>query len=325
MASHNEPQAPAALEGSASKFGTWLRKRLYPNRYLLLMFLPGLLYFLIFHYVPMFGIVIAFQRYSPFLGILKSPWVGFAKFESFFGSPFAWRVIRNTLLLNVYSLVLRFPAPIILALLLNEVRSKTYKRAIQTITYFPYFVSTAIVAGLLIQMLSSTGVVNSVLHSLFGTEPIKFLDQPRLFRPIYIATGLWQGIGFGAIIYIAAIAGIDPNLYEAAVIDGANRWGRMWHITLPGIAPTVIILFLLNLGHILNVGIELVLLIYNPLTYETADVIGTFVYRRGLAGQGAAVDMSLGTAVGIFQSVIGLILIVAANKLAKTVSETSLW
>ena len=304
---------------------TWVRKRLYPNRYLLIMFLPGLLYFIVFHYVPMFGIVIAFQRYSPFLGVLKSPWVGFAKFESFFGSPYAWRVIKNTLLLNIYSLVLRFPAPIILALLLNELRSKKYKRAIQTITYFPYFVSTAIVAGLLIQMLSSTGVVNTVLHTLFGMDPIKFLDQPRLFRPIYIATGLWQGIGFGAIIYIAAIAGIDPNLYEAAYIDGANRWGRMWHVTVPGIAPTVIILFLLNLGHILNVGIELVLLIYNPLTYETADVIGTFVYRRGLAGHGAAVDMSLGAAVGIFQSLIGLLLIAVANRLARAVSETSLW
>ena len=289
------------------------------------MFLPGLLYFIIFHYVPMFGIVIAFQRYSPFRGVLHSPWMGLAKFKSFFASPYAWRIIRNTLLLNLYSLAFRFPAPIMLALALNEVRNATYKRTIQTITYFPYFVSTAIVAGLLIQMLSSTGVVNTVMGALFNSDPVKFLDQPRLFRPIYVTTTIWRGVGFGAIIYIAAISSIDPNLYEAAIMDGAGRWRRMGSITIPSIMPTAIILFLLNLGHILNVGVELVLLLYNPLTYETADVIDSFVFRRGLIGGGMAADMSLGAAVGLFKSLIGLVLIVAANRLARAVSETSLW
>lgn len=301
------------------------RRVLYQNRYLFIMFLPGLLYFVVFCYLPMFGIVIAFQSYSPFLGFLKSPWVGFDKFRSFFSSPYAWRIIRNTLMLNVYSILFRFPAPIILALLLNELHSTGYRRTIQTVTYFPYFVSTTIIAGLLVQLLSSTGVINGVLHTLFDTPSIKFLDQPRLFRPIYIATALWQGLGFGAIIYLAAIAGIDPELYEAATMDGAGRWRRVWYITLPSILPTVVILFLLNLGHILDVGVELVLLIYNPLTYETADVIDTFVYRRGLAGEGAAIDMSLGAAVGLFKSFIGFALIVSANKLAKKVTETSLW
>ncbi len=303
----------------------WFPKVLYANRYLFLMFLPGLAYFIIFHYIPMFGIFIAFKNYSPFLGVFKSPWVGLDKFRSFFESPYAWRVIRNTLLLNTYALVFRFPAPIMLALLLNEVRSDAYKRTIQTVTYFPYFVSTVIIAGLVMQLLSSTGVVNTVLKRLFDTSTIKFLEQPRLFRPIYISTTIWQGMGFGAIIYLAAIAGIDPNLYEAATIDGAGRWKRMWYVTIPGILPTTIILFLLNLGQLLNVGIELVLLLYNPLTYETADVIDTFVYRRGLAGVGGPVDMSLGAAVGLFKSLIGLLLIVTANKVARTVGETSLW
>ena len=288
------------------------------------MFFPGLLFFIIFHYLPMIGIVVAFKDYSPYLGFAKSPWVGLQHFRNFFGSYYAWRIIRNTLLLNVYSLIFAFPAPILLALTLNELRGEKYKRFIQTITYFPYFMSMPIVAGLVVQFLTSQGIVNTLLGAAFDRAPIKFLERAEYFRGIYVSANIWHGVGFGAIIYLAAIASVDPQLYEAAVIDGAGRMRRMWHITLAGIAPTIIILFLLSLGAMLSVSLELVLLLYNPLTYETADVIDTFVYRRGL-GAGGTADYGLGTAVGLFKGVIGMILIVTANRIAKIVGETSLW
>lgn len=305
----------------------WWNRKFFPNRYLFLMFLPGLLYFIIFHYIPMGGVIIAFKDYSPWTGILKSPWVGLSHFQSFFSSPYAWRIIRNTLLLNIYSLLFGFPIPIIFALLLNELSSELYKRTIQTVTYFPFFLSMPIVAGLVVQLLSpSSGVINIILMKWFGREePIYFLTKPEWFRSIYITANIWRGLGYSAIIYLAALTSIDPTLYEAAIIDGANRWQRVRFITLPGLAPTITILLILSMGHILSVGIDLILLLYNPMTYETADVIGTFVYRRGIAGIGGAPELSLGAAVGLFQSAVGLVTILLVNSIARKISETSLW
>lgn len=308
-----------------AKQGGVFARVIYPNRYLILIFIPGLLFFIIFHYVPMFGIVVAFKDYSPYLGVIKSPWVGLKHFVYFFSGPYAWRVIRNTILLSFYSLLFGFPAPIILALLLNELRSDPFKRVIQTVTYFPYFLSMSVVAGLVVQILGPRGIVNQGLGAILGMDPVRFLSEARFFRPIYVTTNIWKGVGFSAIIYLAAIAGVDPNLYEAAIIDGANRWRRIWHVTLPAITPTIVILLILNLGHILTVGIELVLLLYNPLTYETADVIGTFVYRYGISGQSGPPNLGLGAAVGVFQSLVGFVLIITANRAAKAISETSLW
>lgn len=304
----------------------WWNRKFWPNRYLFLMFLPGLLYFIIFCYIPMGGIIIAFKNYSPWLGILKSPWVGLKHFYDFFSGPYAWRLIRNTLLLNIYGLIFGFPIPIIFALLLNELNSELYKRVIQTVTYFPFFLSMPIVAGLIVQFLSpSSGIVNIILQKWLGREPIYFLTKPEYFRGIYITANIWKNLGYSAIIYLAALTSIDPTLYEAAIIDGANRWQRVRFITLPGLTPTITILLILSMGSILSVGIDLILLLYNPMTYETADVIGTFVYRRGIAGIEGAPNLSLGTAVGLFQSVVGLVTILLVNSIARRISETSLW
>jgi len=304
----------------------WM-KNFWNNRYLFLMFLPGLLYFIIFHYIPMFGVIIAFKDYSPWLGVLRSPWVGLKNFYEFFSGPYAWRLIRNTLLLNIYWLIFGFPIPIAFALLLNEVNNELYKKVVQTVTYFPFFLSMPIVAGLVVQLLSpSTGIVNILLTRVFKREPIYFLTRPEYFRTIYILANIWRSMGYSAIIYLASLTSIDPTLYEAAVIDGANRWQRTRFITIPGLIPTITILLILSTGHILSVGIDLILLLYNPMTYETADVIGTFVYRRGIVGLGGtAPDLSLGTAVGLFQSTVGLVTVIIVNNIARRISETSLW
>ena len=300
------------------------RKTILRNRYLILLFLPSVAYFAIFHYLPMAGIVIAFKDYSPYLGFIKSPWVGLQQFEYFFQSFYAWRIVRNTLLLNLYSLAFGFPAPILFALLLNELYGTAVKRVAQTVTYFPYFLSSTIIAGLVVQVVGPQGMVNDLLGGLFNMAPVRFLEQPGFFRPIYVAANIWKGLGFGTIIYLAAMTGIDPEQYEAAVMDGAGRLRRLWHVTIPALVPTMVVLFLLNLGSLMSVGIELVLLLYNPLTYETADVIDTFVYRRGI-GVGGTADYSFGTAVGLFQGLIGLLLIIFFNQVAKKLGETSLW
>ena len=302
-----------------------MTRKIIRNRYLLLMFLPCLLYFLIYRYLPMFGIVVAFLDYNPYAGLFKSAWVGLGHFADFFSSPYAWRTIRNTLVLSSLSLIFTFPAPIVFALLLNEIRIAGYKRIIQSVTYFPYFLSYSIVAGLVVQFVAPEGILNQILGELFGMSPVRFLDRPEFFRPIYLTTSIWKGLGFGAIIYLAAIAGIDQQLYEAATMDGAGRFRRMWHVTVAGIAPTIIVLFLLNIGHILSVGMELVLLLYSPLTYETADVIDTFIYRRGLVGGTGGVNLGLGAAVGLFKSAVGLVMVLMANSVARRLTETSLW
>jgi putative aldouronate transport system permease protein len=291
-------------------------------KFLYLMVAPVVAYFTIFHYAPIYGLIIAFKDYVPARGVTGSPWVGLAHYHEFFvmNSMYVWRIIRNTVLLNFYGLLLGFPAPIILAILLNEVESPALKRTVQTITYVPYFISLVVVVGMLIEFFARDGVVNQALRAL-GREPIPFITDPRWFRPLYIGSGIWQTMGWNSIIYLAAISGVDPNLYEAAEIDGAGRFRKIASITLPGIFPTIVILFLLQIGHMMDVGIDKVLLMYNPMNYETADVIQTFVYRTGLL----EMNFSYGTAVGLFNSVVNFSLLLVANRLSRNLTHTSLW
>ncbi|WP_342779110.1 ABC transporter permease [Paenibacillus hemerocallicola] len=291
------------------------------DRLLLFMLLPGILYFLVFKYAPMYGVVIAFQRYNLYKGIFHSEWVGLKYFIEFFQGPDAWRLIRNTLLLNVYQLLFAFPAPILLALAFNELRKAWFKKISQTISFLPHFISTVVIAGLVVNFLSpSTGLANKLL-GLFEISPISFMMMPDYFRTIFISMGIWKSVGWGTIIYLAAMAGINPELYEAASIDGASKLKKVWYVTLPGIMPVIIILFILQLGDILSVGAESIILLYNPVTYETADVLSTYVYRRGLISG----EFSFAAAVDLFNSVVGLILVFAANKISKKATETSIW
>lgn len=284
------------------------------------MALPVIAYYVIFHYGPMYGLQIAFKDFSAAKGIWSSPWVGFQHFESFFNGIYFWRLLRNTVLINIYELLFGFPAAIVLALLLNEIRSSVFKRFVQTISYLPHFISIVVIAGMMVDFLSRTGLINQLLGS-FGIEPIDFLKEAGWFRFLFVSSGIWQGIGWGSIIYLAAIATIDPTLYEAARMDGANRWKQTLHITLPGIMPTIVILFILNMGNMLSVGSEKVLLLYNPLTYETGDVISTYVYRKGVL----EASYSFTAAVGLFNSAVSFVLIVAANSISKRLGDNKLW
>ncbi|MCU6707748.1 ABC transporter permease subunit [Paenibacillus sp. J5C_2022] len=303
-----------------------LRKRdsifrtLWKQRYLLLMVLPGFLLILVFKYVPMYGVTIAFKSYDASLGFLRSPWIGFQHFQAFFDSPMSWRIIKNSLLLAFYSLLFGFPAPIIFALLLNELRHKLFKRTVQTITYFPHFLSAVIVIGFVHEFTSVEGIINEVL-SWFGAEPRTLLYLSEWFRPLYIGSSIWQELGYGAIIYLAALTGVDHSQYEAAVIDGANRWQRLRYVTWPAIIPATTVMLILKLGSILSTDFQKVLLMYNPKIYDTADVIETYVYRVGVQGG----QFEYGAAVGLMLSVISFVLIVFANYFSKKVSENSLW
>jgi putative aldouronate transport system permease protein len=290
------------------------------NRTVYLMLLPVALYFLVFHYIPLFGAQIAFRDFSPMQGILRSPWVGFRHFTEFFGSYYFWRLLRNTFLINLYDIFFAFPAPIVLALLLNEVKRHSFKRVVQTVTYMPHFISMVVICGMILDFLGRDGVVNNLLN-LAGIPTISFMTEPAWFRPVYVGTNVWQEVGWGSIIYLAALTAIDPQLYEAATMDGANRFRRLLAITLPGIAPTVIIMLILRMGRMMTVGFEKVLLLYNPSTYETGDVISTFVYRKGIL----ETSYSYSAAVGLFNSAINFLLLVSMNALCRRVSEASLW
>lgn len=269
----------------------------------------------------MYGIQIAFKDYSIFKGIEGSPWVGFKHFTEFLSSEYFIRVFKNTLIISLYSLLFVFPAPIVLALLLNEVKNMFFKKAVQTLTYMPHFISVVIVSGIVTNFLSPTnGLVNQIIE-MFGFDKIYFLTIPGYFRTILMSMNVWQDAGFSAIIYLAALAGINTELYEAAVIDGANKWKRMLNVTLPGILPTIMILLILKVGHLLDVGYEAIILLYQPVTYSTADVIGTYVYREGIVN--GRYDMA--TAVGLFNSVVGLILIFFSNWLSKKYTDNGLW
>jgi putative aldouronate transport system permease protein len=277
-------------------------------------------YFILFHYVPMYGITLAFKDFDVDRGILGSPWVGLKHVWEFLSNGYSYKLIRNTVLLRLWLLVIAFPAPIVLALLLNEIRLERFKRIVQTSSYLPHFISLVVVCGMVISFLASDGPANVVIKAL-GGKPYPWLQRAEWFRPIFVSSGIWQNTGWGSVIYLAALTAISPELYDAAVIDGAGRWQRTRHLTLPGIAPTVTIMFLLNMGQILNVGYQKVLLLYTGATYETADVLGTFIYRRGIAGA----DYGFATAVGLFESLVGLVFVVGSNAIARKVSDTSLW
>ena len=287
---------------------------------LYLMVVPPLVYLLVFKYLPMYGITVAFQKFNIGKGYFGSEWVGLRYFRMFFADPYWFRIVRNTLLLSFYSLVFGFPAPIILAVLLNEIGNISFKRSIQTITYLPHFVSVVVIVGLLKIFFATDGMVNELLVN-FGFKAQNFFIMSRWFRPLYISSGIWSGVGWGAIIYLAALTGINEELYEAAYVDGANRWRRILHVTLPGILPTMVLLLIFSLGNIMDVGFEKVFLMYSETTWDVADVIATYVYRRGLV----QMQISYAAAVGIFNSVVNFLFLIIANALARRYSGYSLW
>ena len=298
-----------------------LFRQYYKNKGLFLMFLPVLAYYIIFCYIPMGGIVIAFKDYNLMKGIWGSPWVGLENFRELFTTPSFYNILRNTVWISILRMVFGFPAPILLALLLNEIQHARYKKVVQTISYLPHFLSWVILAGVFQQLLSpSTGAVNAILQKI-GIEPIYFLGDPKWFVFTIIVTGVWQGVGWGTIIYLAAISGIDPQMYEAAMLDGASRLKRVLYITLPSLAPTITIMLILNTGNILNAGFDQIMNMYNEAVYEVADIIDTYVYRRGLEGM----QYSYSTAVNLFKNVIGLIFVLVTNKIAQKLGDSSLW
>lgn len=299
----------------------WLGDHLRREWQIYVMLAPVIIWFLVFLYKPMYGLQIAFKDYSLFQGVAGSAWVGFEHFQTLFDNPQFLRAIRNTFFISGLSLLVGFPVPIILALMFNEITNQRFKRTAQTIVYLPHFISLVIIAGIVISVFSpSTGVVNLILQKL-GLEPIYFLTRPEWFRPIFIGTGIWQEAGFQSIIYLAAIAGINPSLYESAVVDGASRWQMMWKITLPSILPTILIMLIIRIGNLLDVSFELIILLYQPATYQTGDVINSFIYRQGL--QGAQYDLA--AAAGLFNAVIAFILVISANTISRRFSRTSLW
>lgn len=287
---------------------------------LYIMALPIVLYYVLFRYIPMVGTVMAFQKFNIAKGIFGSPWIGFDNFITFFNSYYFVRLLRNTFLISATDLIFNFPAPIIFALLLNEVNNRWFKKTVQTISYMPYFVSIVVLCGLVIDFCQAGGVISNVASILLG-ESVNLMSKPEYFRAIFVGSNIWQGLGYGSIVYIAALTSVDQELYEAAVIDGAGRWKQTIHITIPSIMPTIIILLILRMGSILDVGYEKVMLLYNPATYETADVISTFVYRKGFVDY----DYSYSTAVGLFNSVINLCLLTLTNYISRRAGEISLF
>ena len=287
---------------------------------LYLMFLPVLAFYLLFCYKPMYGVLIAFKNYRPARGIWGSPWVGPEYFVQFFESAFCYRLIRNTLLINLYSLLFAFPTPILLAVMLNEVKNAPFRRTVQTISYLPHFISTVVIVGIVKTLFSYNGAFTDIFVAL-GMPRVSMIAQPQYFRSLFVASGIWQSIGWDSIIYLAAVGNIDTELYEAAALDGAGRLKRIWHVTLPGILPTINIMLILRIGSMMSIGHEKVILMYSPNTYETGDVISSYVYRMGLENG----SFSYSTAVGLFNSLVNLILVVLANTFSRKLTETSLW
>ena len=297
-----------------------IKDELYRNGVLYIMAIPVILYFILFMYLPMFGLVIAFKKYDIAKGIFGSQWVGFKYFKEFFTGLYFKRTLKNTLMLSGGNILFGFPAPIIFALLLNELRNKHFKKTVQTITYLPHFISLVVVCGLLTNFFSSDGVATQIIMK-FGGEKMNYLASTKYFRTIYIASEIWQSIGWNSIIYLAALTGIDMQLYEAAVIDGAGKWKQMLHVTLPGILPTISVMLILEIGKMLSLGYEKVILLYSPNTYEVADIISSFVYRKGLNN----FMYIYASAVGLFQSVVNIKLLIASNKLSKRISGSALF
>lgn len=301
-------------------YGHRLARDFKKNKSIYFLAIPLVLFYILFHYKTMYGAIIAFYQYRPARGIAGSKWVGLKNFIYYFESPFFWRTIKNTLTISLLSLAFAFPAPIILALLLNEVGNKLFKKSVQTITYLPHFISLVVVCGMLNQFCLSTGLFSDVI-AFFGGERVSLLQGPDYYRTVYIASDIWKEVGWGSILYLAALSGVDKQLYEAASIDGANKWQQTWRVTLPGILPTIVIQLILKIGSLMSVGYDKTLLLYNPTTYNVADIISTYTYRMGLE----LGDWSYSTAIGLLNSVINCILLVIANKLSKKLTESSLW
>ena len=297
-----------------------LLKDIRKNKLIYLMALPCIAYFVIYHYWPMYGAIIAFKEFSPRYGILGSPWAGLKYFKEFFESTYFFRTFRNTIVLNFLNLLFGFPAPIIFALLINEITNNRFKRTVQTITYLPHFISTVVICGMLLDFSSKNGLFNHIIV-LLGGEASTLLLNKHFFRPLYVGSGIWQEVGWGSIIYLSALTSIDTQLYEAAHIDGAGRFKQLLHITFPGITPTIVIMLILRMGHIMNVGFEKVMLLYNPAIYEVSDVISTFVYRKGIE----EANYSYSAAVGLFNSVVNFLMIITANYISRKTNENSLW
>ncbi len=297
-----------------------LSKAIHRDRLLYLMLLPGLIYFIVYRYVPMGGLVIAFQRYFPLRGFAGSEWVGLANFERIFRSPEIVRVFRNTLTLSLAKIVFGFPVPIVLAIIINEIRIGSVKKTVQTLTYLPHFLSWAVFGEIILVFLSGNGAINHIISAL-GGEKIYFLIEPILFQPIAVISAILKNSGWGTIVYLAAISSIDPQLYEAAKMDGASRLQRIRHITLPSIKSVIVILLIIRIGYIMDAGFHQVLVLYNDAVLETADIFGTYTYRVGLS-QG---EYSLATAVGLFQGVVGFALVWMANRFAKRIGEEGIW
>lgn len=298
-----------------------VRKHIVKDRQLLILFIPCAVFYILFRYGPLYGMIIAFKDYQVFVGILDSDWVGLKHFRRFFSSPDFFLLLKNTFLLGLYALLFGFPAPIVFALLLNEIRSRLFKRTVQTISYLPAFLSVVIVCSMLIDFLSpNQGIVNQMLHGL-GFAKKYFLVDENWFRTIFVASEIWTYMGYQAIIYLAAIAGISPTLYEAATIDGCRRHHLIFHITLPGIMPTVLVLFILNAGNMMLIGFEKVLLLYNPMTYRVADIFATFVYRKGML----EANYSYAAAVGMFESLVALVMLLLANFMSRRAGGNALW
>ncbi|MBN2982730.1 sugar ABC transporter permease [Cohnella algarum] len=298
-----------------------LGKKIVRDRQLLIIFLPCVVFYLLFRYGPLYGLIIAFKDYSVFRGVMDSPWVGFEHFQNFFNSPDFWMLFRNTFLLGFLTLVFSFPFPILLAMLLNEVRVSWFKKGVQTASYLPTFLSVVIISSMIIDFLSPTnGIVNKII-GWFGFESKYFLIDPDWFRPIYILSEIWTNAGYESIVYLAAIAGISPTLYEAARVDGAGRFRMMFNVTLPSILPTILVMFILKTGQMITIGYEKVLILYNTMTYEVADVFSTYVYRKGLLDN----DYSYGAAVGLFEAFVAMALLLISNRISKRMGGSGLW
>ncbi len=301
-----------------------MKLRFLPGRDIPVYFLllPAVLVLFVFSYLPIWGIVIAFQNYSPYKGLLDSQWVGFQHFREFLLDPSFWKVMKNTIVINMYSLIFGFPAPIIFALLLNEISRVKFKKFVQTISYLPYFISWVVAAGIVVSVLSpTTGILNIAAKNIFGIEPTYYMTKIEYFRSILIISGIWKGIGMSAVYYIASITSIDPQLYEAAMIDGAGRLKQTWHITLPGLANIITVLLILQIGSLFSIGFEQIFLLYNPTVYEVGDVISTYTYRLGIE----QTQFSATTAIGLTQSLVNFAMVFMANRLARKLAGWSLW
>ena len=308
------------VEKKRAGFGVRTKRYWARSWQLWAMLFPAMLYIFVFCYVPMYGVQLAFREYSFTAGFTGGKWVGLKYFRQYFESPMFFTTLKNTFVIAFTSILVGFPAPIILALLLNELTSKRFQKGIQLVAYLPHFISIIVVCGLISKFTSDNGIINSFL-ALFGFEKTSLLNVPKYFVPIYVISGIWTDMGWSSIIYFAALTGIDQSLYEAAVVEGANRWQQTLNITLPGILSTIIVMLILQIGNLLNLGYEKIILLYNPITYETADVISTYVYRKGIL-EGS---FSFSTAVGLFNSVVSFILLIGANKISRKIGEGSLW